>query len=433
MIKDVDLGILAFLQLAVILGTCRLFGWFGRKFLGQTQVVMEMVAGVALGPSLFGKFWPEFQHWLFPLKMAVAGGQQVDHPSIKVIYVMSQVGLVLLMFLVGVEFDAALMKSKAKGALAVSLSGIAAPFVLGALCAVWLHNDKTFFPPKIQFLPAMLYMGAAMCITAFPMLARIIREKGISGTSMGTLALAAGSSDDVFAWTLLAIVLSVTAGDPIHMFKALGGGVIYAIVMLVFGSKLFQWVNRQVEKAGSMSAEYFTLVLGVLMLGAWFTDWAEIYAVFGAFICGMAVPKGKLADEIQAKIEPLTVNFLLPLFFIFSGLKTRIDLLNSPYLWLVAAVVLAAAMIGKGVACTLAARACGESWREASMIGVLMNARGLMELILVNIALQAGVITQELFSVLVLMACVTTLIASPLFEWLFQRSKLAAVAGAVTA
>ena len=420
--KDVELGALAFLQLAVILACCRIFGWLGRKYLGQTQVVMEMVVGVMLGPSLFGKFLPQWQTWLFPLKMTV-GGVVTDHPSIKVIYVVSQLGLVLLMFLVGVEFDAILMKSRAKGATLVSISGIAFPFVLGALCALWLHGDKTFFPSNVALVPAMLYMGAAMCITAFPMLARIIQEKGISGTAMGTLTLAAGAMNDVFAWVLLAIVLSVTSGNSTTMVMAIGGGVVYAVTMLIGGKHLFRWVNSRVEREGKLSPEFMTLTLGVVMIGSWFTDAVGIYAVFGAFICGMAVPKGLLADELHAKILPLANTFLLPLFFVFSGLKTRIDLLNSPYLWLVGAVVMAAAVIGKGVGCMLAAKISGENWRDSTMIGVLMNARGLMELILVNIALQAHVITQELFSVLVIMACVTTLMASPLFEKLYRSTQ----------
>lgn len=415
--KDLELGILMFLQLGIILATCRVVGWLGRKFLGQTQVVGEMIAGVCLGPSLFGLVAPEISKSVFPL--ATESGR---HPSIQILYAMSQVGLSLYMFLVGAEFDLNLLKARAKGAALVSISGIIAPFVCGVAVAWMIHDDQVFFPKNIDFMGSAIYMGAAMCITAFPMLARIIREKGIAGTSMGTLALGAGAFDDMFAWSLLAVVLAMTKGDANLAYIAFGGALAYVVV--VFGMIkpfLFVPLAKRVDAEGKLSPDVFAIVLVTVMLGSWFTDAIGIYAVFGAFLCGAALPKGKIVDELIKGIEPLTVSLLLPLFFVFSGLNTRIDLLNTPHMWGVAALATFAAILGKGGACFLAARMSGEPMRESLAIGTLMNARGLMELIILNIGLQAGVITPELFTVMVIMAIVTTLMASPIFEWVYGK------------
>lgn len=374
-----------------------------------------MIAGVVLGPSVLGLLQPQFQQWLFP-KELLSAGEHLRHPSMQILYALSQLGLALYMFLVGVEFDIDLLKQKGKSAALVSFSGIAAPFLLGLLVASMIHTDSRFFPARVGGGPAALYMGAAMCITAFPMLARIIREKGIAGTAMGSLALAAGAFDDVVAWTLLAIVLAVTKSNVAIGLWAVAGGLAYAFFVLTAGSKVFGLIQRNVEREGEITPTTFALCIGIVMLGSWYTDAIGIYAVFGAFICGAAVPKGALGAGLVKSIEPLAVGLLLPLFFVFSGLNTRIDLINSPSLWGIAIVILLAAIIGKGLACTLAARFSGEPWRESVAIGTLMNSRGLMELIILNIGLQQGVITPTLFTMLVLMAIVTTLMASPLFE-----------------
>jgi len=416
-VKDLELGIHVFLQLAVILAVCRLVGWLGRRFLGQTQVVGEMIAGVCLGPSLLGAMAPQLSNFLFPLS-AAGGGR---HPTIQVIYAMSQVGLSLYMFLVGVDLDVNLLKSRAKGAVAVSASGIVAPFILGIGLVYLVFPRFGLFEGHVGVGQAALYMGAAMCITAFPMLARIIREKGISGTSMGTLALAAGAMDDVVAWVALAVVIASTKSQPMYAFLAIGGGLLYAAFMMTAGKAFFRKVAEQVDKAKEMSPDMFAIVLVAVTLGSWFTDFIGVYAVFGAFICGAAIPKGKLADSLKERIEPFIVSFMLPLFFVFSGLNTKMGLIDSPELWMFSIAALLVAVLGKGVACTLAARANKEPWRESLAIGTLMNARGLMELIILNIGLQHGVITQRLYTVLVLMAVVTTLMASPIFSWIMDK------------
>ncbi len=398
-----DLSVLFFLQLAFILAVCRVVGIIF-KHLGQSQVVSEMIAGVVMGPSLMGWLLPDFSAYLFP-------------PASKpILFAVCQVGLVLYMFLIGVEFDVDLIRSRLRSAASISLAGILVPFALGASLAFYLAADGSFFSSKTTPLQAMLFMGAAMSITAFPMLARIIFEQGLSRTSLGTLALAAGSMDDAAAWCVLAVVLASFQHNMNIAVYAIGGGVLFAIITLVLIKRLLKPLGRMVETSGEMSSGILSLVLMLAMLGAWFTDFIQIYAVFGAFVMGIAMPRGKFAQELHRIIYPLTTAFLLPVFFVYSGLNTKIGLVNTPYLWLIAALVLLAAIVGKGVACYLAARWHGESHREAMAIGTLMNARGLMELIILNIGLQRGIIEPALFAILVMMAIVTTLMATPIFE-----------------
>ena len=398
-----DLSVLFFLQLAFILAVCRVVGILFKQ-LGQSQVVSEMIAGVVMGPSLMGWLLPDFSAYLFPPE------------SKPILFAVCQVGLVLYMFLIGVEFDIELIRSKLRSAASISLAGILAPFALGALLAFYLAGDSSFFSLKTTPLQAMLFMGAAMSITAFPMLARIIFEQGLSKTSLGTLALAAGSMDDAAAWCVLAVVLASFQNNINIAIYAIGGGVLFALVTLLVIKPLLQPWGKKVAASGEMSVGILSSVLMLTMLGAWFTDFIQIYAVFGAFVMGIAMPRGKFAQELHRIIYPLTTAFLLPVFFVYSGLNTKIGLVNTPFLWLIAALVLLAAIVGKGVACYLAARWHGESHREAMAIGTLMNARGLMELIILNIGLQRGIIEPALFAILVLMAIVTTLMATPIFE-----------------
>jgi Kef-type K+ transport system membrane component KefB len=410
MMSTFELSVLFFLQLTIILGICRLVGLVARYF-GQPQVVAEMIAGVIMGPSLFGALLPEWQAWLFPTDSKTG------------IYIVSQVGLVLYMFLVGLEFDISLIANRVRSAAAVSLAGIVVPFSLGAILAWFLSGDATFFTQEVGAWEIMLFVGASMSITAFPMLARIIYERGLAGTSLGTLALAAGSIDDGAAWCILAVVLASFSGDPTIAIAAIGGGVLYAVVLLTFGRSFLKRLGTWAEREGKVSNALLTLTLMLVMLGAWFTDHIGIYAVFGAFIMGIAMPRGFFAQRVQQMLEPLVTTFLLPLFFIYSGLNTRIGLVDSWALWGIALVVLLAASVGKGVACWFAARWHGEEQRDALAIGTLMNARGLMELIILNIGLERGLIQPVFFAIMVLMAIVTTLMASPIFEWVYRTPK----------
>ena len=434
--SDADLSLRLFLQLVVILGICRLFGWLGRRFFGQTQVVMEMIAGVTLGPSLFGALWPAGQQWLFPQKIQVLGTNGLPifdahgvalttrHPSMQILFVLSQVGLVLYMFMVGLHLNLDMVRLHGRSATMVSLSGIVGPVLLGAAACTLLFVQGGMFEPQVHLPMAMLFVGAAMCVTAFPVLSRIIEEKGIAKTKLGSLTLAAGASNDVVAWIILAIVLTVLKSNLLIATSAVIGGLIFTAFMLTFGRRLFSWFSRSVDQAGQVSPTLFSITLLILVAVALYTDYIGIYAVFGSFLMGACIPRGKYAETLRERTEPVTVGLLVPLFFVFSGLNTKISLLNTPYLWMLTLLVIAVAVVGKGLSCALAAKASGQSWRESWAIGTLMNARGLMELIMINIGLQAHVITPVLYTMLVLMAITTTVMTSPIFELFYKRLKI---------
>lgn len=403
-----ELSVRFFLQLAFILGACRVAGLIAARF-GQPQVIGEILAGIALGPSVFGALWPAAQAWMFPAE------------SKPIIFSLSQIGLAIYMFLVGVEFDAGRIRTRLRSAAAVSISGIAAPLVLGGGAAWFLRDRLPLFSPQTGLVESMLFLGAAMAITAFPILARIIYERGLTGTSLGTLALAAGSIDDAAAWCILAVVLASFSHDASIAVLAIGGGALYAVVVATVIRPVLQRVARSVEKRGELDHGTLGFTLLLVMLGAWFTDAIGIYAVFGAFVLGVAVPAGYFAGQLRANLEKMTTSLLLPLFFIYSGLNTTFSLLDEASLLGATLLLLAVAIAGKGIACYLAALAHGESHRDALSIGTLMNARGLMELIILNIGLDRGVITPTLFTMMVIMAVVTTLMATPAFNLINRR------------
>lgn len=410
--NNLSLAVQFFLQVAVILLFCRVVGLIAARF-GQPQVVAEMIAGVMLGPSLFGMFWPEAQQWLFPWDKT-----QATRDTQSYLFPVSQMGLALYMFVVGMEFRMDIVQKQLKSSVAVSVAGMVVPFVLGGgLAWVFFHYTQ-LFPAKTTLFEAMLFLGASMCITAFPMLARIIHFKNLAGTRMGTVALGAGAIDDATAWCLLAVVLASFDNNWSHALLNIGGGIGYVALVLYLVRPLLQKYHAVFVQKGALADSGLVIMLALMSLGAWFTDLIGLHAVFGAFVMGAAMPRGIVVKDLIARIQPLTVALLLPLFFTYSGLNTKIGLLNSPFLWLMCLAVLGAAVLGKGIACWLAARATGVPNREAMGIGTLMNSRGLMELIIINIGLQKGIISEGLFASLVIMAVITTLMASPIFEWL---------------
>ena len=402
--------------MTVILIACRLVGFAARK-VGQPQVVGEMIAGVLLGPSLLGYFFPNEMAALFPAE------------SRAVLNVAAQLGVGLYMFLVGMEFKTDLFRSRVRSAASVSIAGMVAPFLLGAALTPWLIKVPGLFTPGVKPYEAGMFLGAAIAITAFPMLARIIYERGLSGTSLGTLALAAGAIDDAAAWCVLAIVLASFGGADVSFLGmqmnpavlAIAGGAIFVVLMLTVGKRLLAKLGEIAGREGTVTATMMAVVLMLFCMSAWFTDKIGIHTVFGGFILGVVMPRGVLTEEITRKLEPFTVIFLLPIFFTFSGLNTTLNVLMDPTILLVAVAVLVASTLGKGAACWAAARLNGEDNRTAMAVGALMNSRGLMELIIINIGLQKGVIGPKLFSILVVMAVVTTLMASPVFEWVYGR------------
>lgn len=400
---------LAFLpQLALILLAAQLFGYLAR-FIGQPRVVGEMIAGVVLGPSLFGLFLPELQQSIF------------IPDTMPLLYFGAQVGVGLYMFLVGLEFNTSFFRQQGKSAISVSLAGMVVPFVAAALLCLWLTDMPGLFAENISYGNATLFMGAAIAITAFPMLARIIYERGLSGTMLGTLALAAGAIDDAAAWCVLAVVLASFGGGAMLAVKAVVGGVVYAFLMVRFGTRWLQPLADKVEKAGRMTGGHLVVVLLLWAAAAYAMEWVGLHAVFGSFLLGVAMPRGLLSEQLGAKLQKIVVFLLLPMFFTYSGLKTQLNVLGSLEMFSIAMIILAASIAAKGLACWGAARLSGADNRTAMAVGALMNSRGLMELIIINIALKYGVIQQGLFSIMVLMAIVTTLMATPLFQLVYGR------------
>lgn len=403
-----------FLQIAVILLVCRLVGLVARK-LGQPQVVAEMIAGVCLGPSLLGLFYPEQQSLLFPWQEGGPSTQSYLYPA-------SQLGLALYMFIVGMEFRLDIVASQWRSAVSVSLAGMLSPFLLGAGLGLYFHSSTALFPKNKSAWASATFLGASMCITAFPMLARIIHFKGLTGTRMGTVAIGAGAIDDACAWCLLAVVLSSQEGTPTAAYRSIGGGLLFVLFVTMVIRPLLKKMESWLVSEGRLTEPGLVVCLILMALGAFTTDRLGLHAVFGGFLMGTAIPRGVMVRDASARTEPLTVALLLPLFFTFSGLNTQIGLLNTPAGWFMCLLVLAVAMLGKGVSCWLAARATGVPNREAMGIGVLMNARGLMELIIINIGRERGVISDELFAMLVIMAIITTLMASPIFDRLVGKT-----------
>lgn len=408
-----QLSVTFFLQMFVILATCRMVGWLGRKYLHQPQVVGEMIAGVILGPSLFGLLTPEIQKLVFP-------------PETKgILYVGAQLGVGLYMFLVGLGFRSDHFRSNVHKAAAVSISGMAAPFVVALLIAPWLMTVPGLFSESASRFDATLFMGAAIAITAFPMLARIIHERGLSHTSLGTLSLSAGAIDDAAAWCILAIVLASFGAGAGVAITAIVGGAVFATIVIILGPKLLAPLGRLAERDQAigrpLSPTLLSVTLMLFMLSAFTADAIGLHAVFGGFLLGTVMPRGALSEQVKRLLEPFTVVLLLPMFFTYSGLNTQLTMVNNVQLLLIAGVVLTGSILAKFGACWAAARLCGQDNRTALGVGALMNARGLMELIIINIGLQAGVIGPALFSMLVMMAIVTTLMASPLFELVYGR------------
>jgi Kef-type K+ transport system membrane component KefB len=404
-----DFSIHFFLQLAIIIFACRVVGWLARKFLFQPQVVGEMIAGVILGPSLLGLLFPDFQMAVFPKETR------------NVLYACAQLGVGLYMFVVGLRLRLDHFKLQAKSAAGVSAAGIVVPFALAAAITPLLVKVPGLFAPGISTANATLFMGACIALTAFPMLARIINERGLAHSSLGTLSLTAGAFDDAASWCVLAVVLATFGAGPGVAILAIGGAILYATFARVFGRRLLAPLGRAVEARGKMSVDILAITLMLFCASAFLMDAIGIHAIFGGFLMGVCMPRGLFVEELKRKVEPVAVVLLLPMFFTYSGLNTRMDMVNSVELLAIALGILAVSILAKFGACWAAARLAGEDNRTALGIGALMNSRGLMELIIINIGLQKGIIGPTLFSMLVLMAIVTTVMATPLFEAVYGR------------
>ena len=300
--NNTQLAIQFFFQLAVILLFCRLVGAIAAR-LGQPQVVAEMLAGVLLGPSLFGLLWPDAQHWLFPWDTL-----QRTRDTQSYLFPASQLGLTLYMFVVGIEFRVDIVKSKLRSAMAVSIAGILMPLAFGAGLAWIFFSQTDLFPKKTSLLDAMLFLGASMSITALPVLARIIQFKKLSGTTIGTVALGAGAINDAAAWCLLAVVLSSLDRNWSHALVNISGGLGYLAFTLLVVRPLLARAKTWLIKDGTLTEAGLVVALALMAMGAWFTDLIGLHAVFGAFVMGAAMPRGVVARDLIGRIQPLTVG-----------------------------------------------------------------------------------------------------------------------------
>lgn len=412
-----------FLQIVVILATYRLL-WPLFRRLGQVQVVAIMVAGFLLGPSVLGAIWPQAQHWLFPTKLTI-GTETFTHPNLIAIYVVGQLGLVLYMFLVGASFKLDILGAHTRQAGATSAAGIGVPLVLGGAVGWWMVDSGGYFTDKVAHWQGGLFVAAAVAITAFPMLAWIVYDSGLLNTRLGTMSLSCAAVDDACSWVLLATVVATAKGSVIGAVIAVGGGLFYLLFMIYLGrpllARLETWTpRRDSEHTGGLPIAKLSIVLLVLLTASWFTDLVGIYSVFGAFVAGLMMPRGEFLDRIRDRFEPLTAYLLLPGFFIYSGLNTQLSLILDGSTLVMASVVLVVSFAAKFGAIGLAARWQGMSWYEAGSMGALANARGLMELILLNIGLEAGLISGKLYTILAVMTIITTFVATPL-QRLFTR------------
>ena len=393
-------------QMAIILLITVSCGWLALK-VGQARVIGEIIGGILIGPSVFGRFAPHLSATLFPIS------------SFAPFETLSTVGLVLFLFLIGMELDYEQLYRQRATALLASGMSILLPFAMGALLA---HSLRIRFAPQgIGSIPFVLFLGIAMSITAFPVLARILEERNLQGTALGTTAILCAAVDDVVAWTLLAFALALIGGGqdaPSSLLLRLTGLVIYLFVMLGVIRPLAAYLVRRHNKP-ELSLELLGVVVAGALLSAAATDKIGVHPLFGAFLAGVCfprVPRWQLA--LRERLDMLVSVLLMPLFFALTGMRTRLDLLDDASMWLWAGVVLCAAVFGKMGGAALAARWTGQSWRDAVALGALLNTRGLVELIVLNIAYTVGAFTPTLFTMLVVMALVTTMLTTPILSLL---------------
>jgi Kef-type K+ transport system membrane component KefB len=377
------------LAIAVIIVVARAVGWLLGK-IGQPRVIGEIIAGIMLGPSLLGLVWPQVFHYLFPANV------------VSVLNVMAQLGLVMFMFLIGLELDTGQLRGQGHRAIVISHASIIVPFGLGAWLAFGLYGRMGSGSGRTAFV---LFVGAAMAISAFPVLVRLLQETGLQRTRLGTLATACAAVDDVTAWCILAVVVAITKAN------GFGGAIKTIVLSLVFLCAML-WVVRPLLARFANIPVWVGLT--VALVSAFTTDWIGIHVIFGGFLAGVVMPHSrKLQRTIHAQLAPVVTAVLLPIFFVSVGLSTKLGLLDTWYLWGIAAAVIAVAIAGKLVGSMLAARVVGERWRDATTIGVLMNTRGLTELIILTVGLQLKVLTPTMFTIMVIMALVTTAMAMP--------------------
>ena len=395
------------LQVVVIVVAARLVGMLFQK-IGQPSVIGEMLAGILLGPSLLGLLFPGALDTLFPAA------------SLGSLKMFSQVGVILFMFLVGMDLDLRHLREKAHSAVMVSHASILLPMLLGVGLALFLYRSEA--PAGVAFSSFALFMGIAMSITAFPVLARILEERNLSKTPLGNASIACAAVDDVTAWCLLAVVVAIARSHGMGpAFLTIGLAVAFVGFMLLV---VRPWVDRNLTNTKLQGRTIMAGTVVFAFAAAWFTEVIGIHALFGAFLAGVVAPSQKaFRAGLRERLEILVSVLLLPLFFAFTGLRTQIGLLNDTASWLICAAVIAVAVAGKLGGSMLAARWTGMSWRDSFAIGALMNTRGLMELIVLNIGYDLGILSQKIFAVMVIMALVTTFMTAPLLQIVEARKR----------
>ena len=391
------------LQIITIILVARFFGWIFRK-IGQPSVIGEMIAGIVLGPSLVGMYFPEFFQNLFPAA------------SLANLKFLSQIGLILFMFVIGMELDLKALKNKANDAVVISHVSIIFPFSLGVGLAYFIYHQ--FAPAGVEFASFALFLGIAMSITAFPVLARIVQERGIHKTKLGTIVITCAAADDITAWCILATVIAIVkAGSFVSSLYVIGMAIAYVFLMLKVVRPFLDRVGELKNSRQSLSKPVVAIFLLTLIISAYTTEIIGVHALFGAFMAGAIMPdNAKFRGIIIEKVEDVSVILLLPLFFVFTGLRTQIGLLNDLYLWQMTGLIIVVAVVGKFLGSALASKFVGQNWRDSLTIGALMNTRGLMELIVLNIGLDLGVLTTEVFTMMVIMALVTTFMTGPALD-----------------
>jgi Kef-type K+ transport system membrane component KefB len=403
-------GLASFLLALIVVVACaRSLGWVASR-MGQAPVIGEMIAGIVLGPSLFGRLWP-------------AGSAALFTPHVTdLLGIGAQASVILFMFLVGLDLDPGRLKGHSHATIVTSHAGIVAPFVLGTLLALYLY--PRYSTHDVPFLAFALFSGVSLSVTAFPVLVRILGDLGIQHTRLGGLALACAAVDDATAWLLLAALTSVTRADATSALWTLGLTIAYVVVMIGLVRPRVEGVVRAFDHPRAATAGVISALFLAILASALATEWIGIHALFGAFLLGVVIPHDStIAQEVRKKLEDVVV-LALPVFFAFSGLRTRIGLVDDPARWLDLLVIVAVASVGKIGGCFLAAWQLGVPRREAWGLGILMNTRGLMELIVLNVGLDLKVLSPELFALLVLMAVITTVATTPLLRRL-ARSLIA--------
>jgi Kef-type K+ transport system membrane component KefB len=400
-------------QIITIIFVARLFGWICKK-IGQPSVIGEMIAGIVLGPSLVGTLFPEYSALLFPA--ASLGNLQF----------LSQIGLILFMYVVGMELDLGVLKNKAKDAVIISHASIIIPFTLGLVLAYFIYEN--FAPAGVEFASFGLFLGIAMSITAFPVLARIVQERGLHRTRIGALVITCAAADDITAWCILAAVIAIVkAGSFVSSLYIIGLAIGYVFLMLWVVKPFLKRIGDLYSHKESITKPVIAIFFLTLLISSYTTEVIGIHALFGAFMAGAIMPENmRFRSIFIEKVEDVSQVMLLPLFFVFTGLRTQIGLLDDPYLWKVCGLIIAVAVVGKFVGSALTARFVGQNWRDSLTIGALMNTRGLMELIVLNIGYDLGVLSTEIFSMMVIMALATTFMTGPaldLIGYIFNRRK----------